>query len=101
MTIVKIGMVRAVRINVRDFIWFGASFYHITLYPPSPSAPTGIVVVPCIRPPVRPTVCRPERRRYHSYSLRISPIGLKYGRVMHSDMKEIAIQDGYGRPIFT
>ena len=42
-----------------------------------------------LRPSVRPSV-HPERR-YHSNALRISTISLKFGRMIHSTMKETAI----------
>ena len=51
----------------------------------SPSTATGIVVVPRVRPSVRPS-----RTRYRSIALKISIIGLKLGGMMHSIMKQIA-----------
>ena len=33
-------------------------------------------------------------------SLRISGISLKFGGMMHSTMKQIAIENGYARPFF-
>ena len=47
---------------------------------------------------VRPSV-RPERR-YRSNALRISCINLKFGGMMQSNMKQIAIQIGHDQPIF-
>ena len=49
--------------------WILLSFY----YPRQPSAPTGIDVGHCLHPSVRP------ERHYHSNSLRISAISLKFG----------------------
>ena len=57
-------------------------------YPRPQSAPTGIVVVHCVRPSVRPSV-HPEGR-YRSNPLRILAISLKSGGMMHSTMKRIA-----------
>ena len=61
--------------------WILLSFY----YPRPPSAPTGIDVGHC----VHLSVC-PERH-YHSNSLGIQDISLKFGGIMHSNMKQIAI----------
>ena len=52
----------------------------------SPSAPVGIVIVPRVRPSVRP-----EEKHRRSNSLRISGICLQFGGVMHSTKKHIAI----------
>ena len=44
-----------------------------------------------------PSLCpwvRPERR-YHPNSLRIAAIGLKFGGMTHSTMRQVAIQNGY------
>ena len=43
-------------------------------------------------PSFRPSACPPVRpeRRYRSNFLRISAIGLKFGGMMHSTMKQIA-----------
>ena len=56
-----------------------------------------------LRPAVCPLVCssvcpsvRPERR-YRSNSLRISVISLTFGEMVHSNMKQIAIQNDHGR----
>ena len=43
---------------------------------------------------------RSEGRRYHSKSLRISGFSLKFGGMMHSNMKQIVIQSGHAWPIF-
>ena len=51
-------------------------------YPRLPSVPTRIVVAPCFRLSVHPSV-RPERR-YQSYTLRILAISLKFGGMEHS-----------------
>ena len=61
--------------------WILLSFY----YPRPPSAPTGIDVGHCVRPSVRP------ERHYHSNSLRISDISLKFSGMMHSTMEQIVI----------
>ena len=69
----------------------------LDLLPPAAIGPTGIIVVHCVRPPVRPSVrlpvCPPVRpeRRSRSNSLRITAIDLKLGGMMHSTMKHIAI----------
>ena len=47
-----------------------------------------------MRPSIR------AKRRYRSNYLRISAMGLKLGGMMHSTMKQIAIQNGYAVPIF-
>ena len=60
----------------------------------TPSAPPGIVVHAPVRPfvplSVRLSVRRP--RRYRSNSLRILAIGLKFGEMIHSNMKQIAFK---------
>ena len=64
-----------------------------------PRSPTGIVVVPCVRPSVCPAAClsdHPERR-YRSNSLRISAIGLKFGGVVHINNKHICKMAMFGQ----
>ena len=63
-------------------------------YPWPPLAPTRIVVCPCVCPFVCP------KQRYHTNSLRISAISLKFGRMMHSTMKHIAVDNGDAWSIF-
>ena len=46
---------------------------------------------------MRPSIC--PKRRYRSNSLRVSVMGLKLGGMMHSTMKQIAIQNGYAMAI--
>ena len=70
-----------IMVNLRQFFYLR-----------SPSAPTSIVVVQCDRLSVRPSVC--------THFLRISSIGLKFGGVMNSTMKQIAILNGRALPIF-
>ena len=41
-----------------------------------------------------------EGRHYRSNSLRISVTGLKFGGMMHNNMKQIVIWNGHARPIF-
>ena len=41
-----------------------------------------------------------EGRRYNFNSLMISAISLKFGGMMHSTMEQIAVWNGYARPIF-
>ena len=41
---------------------------------------------------------RSEGRRYRCNSLRISVISLKFGWMMNSNMKQIAVQSGHARP---
>ena len=43
---------------------------------------------------------RSKGKHYPSKSLRISSISLKFGEMMHSNMKQIAISSGHTRPIF-
>ena len=62
---------------------------------------TGNFVIPCVRLSVGPSVrlcpsVHPEWR-YHFNSLRILGIGLKFGGIMHSTMKQIA--NGHTQPI--
>ena len=47
---------------------------------------------------MRSSIC--PKRRYRSNSLRVSVMGLKLGRMTHSTMKQIAIQNGYAMVIF-
>ena len=65
-------------------------------YPRPPLAPTGIVVIPSRCLSVCPLV-RPER---HYRSLSISPIDLTVGGMVHSIIEQLAIINGYARPIF-
>ena len=58
----------------------------------------GVVVIPYVSPFVHPYL-RPERY-YHSNSLRISAICLKFGGMMHSTMEQITVQNGHAWPIF-
>ena len=58
-----------------------------------PSAPTGFDVGHCVHPFVRP------ERHYHSNFLRISAISLKFGGMMHSNMKQIVKENGRVQPI--
>ena len=50
-----------------------------------------------IRPSVRLSI---TKTRYRSNSLRISAIALKFGAMMHSTMKQIAVQNDCSRPIY-
>ena len=43
---------------------------------------------------------RPEGRRYRSNSLSISGVSLKFGGMMHSNMKQIVILNGHARQFF-
>ena len=45
-------------------------------------------------------LARSQGRRYRFNSLRISGISLKFGGMMHSNMKEIAISSDHSHPIF-
>ena len=74
----------------------------VDLGPFLPSAAIDIVVGYCVRPSLCPSVrpsVRPERRS-HSNSLRISAISLNFGRMMHSNIQQIAIWNVYAQSIF-